>query len=43
MTPMDLLRAAVEAIEDHRYLGFYDWAHIGELLSAARAVVETAA
>jgi hypothetical protein len=30
------LEAAVIAIEQHRYAGFYDWYGIGELVDAAR-------
>lgn len=36
---MERLRAAISAIEDHSYAGFYDWFGIAELLDAARDVV----
>lgn len=36
--PMTRLEAAVTAVEQHRYAGFYDWHGIGELVDAAREV-----
>lgn len=36
------LAQAVVAIENHRYVGFYDWYGIGELMAAAREVVVNA-